>query len=522
MIDMDIYEQILHYYRVEEPSLRAIARKLGVDRKTVSKVVHAYEAAIAADPEGGLNRVLREMPRYKQRRYTPRVLLKPVTDEIDKWLKENEKRRSTGMRKQCLKRQDIHRQLLEKGYDVSYSSVCKYIARRKAERSGKSKDVYIKIHREPGQECEFDWGEVKLRIRGTVTVFTMAVFAFPYSKGRRAYLFRHQDALAFMESHRNFFKDVQGVPRIMVYDNMKVAVAFTDEGKKPTMTLRRMCTFYKYDFRFCNARAGWEKGNVERSVDYVRGRAFTTAVDFNSIEEAQQWLDKICDQINAEEGSKYTQGKVDMYAEELSALQSYPGEFGCFEVEAYSVDKQSTVTVKGVHYSVPDNLVGQTIPVKLYSEKIVACDNTGKAVAKHERSYKSGEYVLDINHYLNTLIKKTGALEHAEAFHQLPHAMQELFRVHFRSNGKDFLRLLQYSRDNGVGYEEILSAATEARKRGLKRLTSDHIITALATANANNDDFMDEQRNDDFMEIEIGSEDVLRQLECAMEKGATK
>lgn len=115
MIEMDIYEQILHYYRVDELSLRAIARKLNVDRKTVSKVVHAYEDAIASDPEGGLNRVLREEPRYKPREYVPRVLLKPVTDEIDKWLKENDKRRSSGMRKQCLKRQDIHRQLLEKG-----------------------------------------------------------------------------------------------------------------------------------------------------------------------------------------------------------------------------------------------------------------------------------------------------------------------------------------------------------------------------------------------------------------------
>lgn len=65
MINMDIYEQILHYYRVDEMSLRAIARKLEIDRKTVSKVVHAYEDAIATDPEGGLNRVLREEPRYK-------------------------------------------------------------------------------------------------------------------------------------------------------------------------------------------------------------------------------------------------------------------------------------------------------------------------------------------------------------------------------------------------------------------------------------------------------------------------
>jgi transposase len=55
----------------------------------------------------------------------------------------------------------------------------------------------------------------------------------------------------------------------MVYDNMKVAVILKPDGKKPTETLLRMCAFYGFGYRFCSARAGWEKGHVERSVDYV-------------------------------------------------------------------------------------------------------------------------------------------------------------------------------------------------------------------------------------------------------------
>ena len=137
--------------------------------------------------------------------------------------------------------------------------------------------------------------------------FTMAVFALCHSEGRWAYLFRHQDNLAFMESHRNFFHDVHGVPHTMVYDNMKVAVILKPDGKKPTETLLRMRTFYGFDYRFCNARAGWEKGHVERSVDYVRGRAFTTRVDFDSIQDAQLWLSRICNNINKESGSIATE-----------------------------------------------------------------------------------------------------------------------------------------------------------------------------------------------------------------------
>ena len=47
-----------------------------------------------------------ERPKYKKREYCPRTLTHEITKEIDKWLKENERRRSMGMRKQCLKRQD--------------------------------------------------------------------------------------------------------------------------------------------------------------------------------------------------------------------------------------------------------------------------------------------------------------------------------------------------------------------------------------------------------------------------------
>ena len=51
---MDIKQQILYYYRVDELSLRDIARKTGADRKTVTRLINAYEAAIKEDPEMGV------------------------------------------------------------------------------------------------------------------------------------------------------------------------------------------------------------------------------------------------------------------------------------------------------------------------------------------------------------------------------------------------------------------------------------------------------------------------------------
>lgn len=66
-------------------------------------------------------------PKYPPRKAVRSKLTDDVCAEIEYWLSENAKRRQTGMRKQCLKRQDIHRALIEKGFSISYSSVCKYI-----------------------------------------------------------------------------------------------------------------------------------------------------------------------------------------------------------------------------------------------------------------------------------------------------------------------------------------------------------------------------------------------------------
>ena len=515
---MDFKQQVLHYYRVDGLSQREISRRLGIDRKTVRRIIKSYEEAVLSDPDSGLDDYLAVSPKYKPRAGTARVLKEPVIKAIDRWLKENERRRLNGMRKQCLKNKDIHRELLQQGLAVSYSTVCRYVSGKKDEKVPKSKDVFLRIRHEPGDECQFDWGEVRLFLGGEPHTLMMAVFAFPYSKGRYAYLFHRQDTLAFMESHRNFFMDVGGVPRMMVYDNMRVAVVFDDKNKKPTEALQRLSTFYRFSFRFCNARAGWEKGDVERSVDYVRSRAFTTRVDFASMKEAQDWLERIYRQMNEEQCSPLAVGKHDKVLEDICFLQAYPGEFGCFEMGEYKVDKQSTVCIKTNHYSVPEELAGSSVLVKLYSEKIVVYDNSHKKVATHERSYKANAWIVDINHYIATLMKKTSAIQHSEAFHQMPESMRVIYDRHFRKNGKEFLGLVRYVRDNSIAYEEVTHAADILRQRGLKEFTSDHFRVALQAMRSQDGAYREEQINDEFLEIEIGSEDILCQLENAMKQ----
>ena len=200
----------------------------------------------------------------------------------------------------------------------------------------------------------------------------------------------------------------------------------------------------------------------------------------------------------------------------------FPGDFGCFDLFDCTVDKQSTISIKGCHYSVPDHLVGTTVIVQLYSEKVRVYDANHKKMAEHERSYSHGSWTFDINHYINTLMKKPGALKGSVALRQMPEKMQELFRVHFAENGKDFLKLLKYCRDNKYDYKDILDAVRKIRMRGARHINFDQIKVALETRDAAPLVFTDKQKTDEFIEIELGSEDVLSQLDGIMQGTAAE
>lgn len=198
-------QEIIHLYRVCGYSKRRISRELHCSRHTVDNILFEYEAALnKEDPDEALCDLLSTPPRYDSSKRRPRVLTPQVKSEIDACLKRNDAKLALGMRKQRMLKKDIHLYLLEKGYSVSYPSVCNYIRGKEQGKGKKSSEAFIRLFYKPGEVVEFDWGEAVLFIDGVKTKFYLAVFTFGHSNGRYAYLFRHQNTLAFMESHRTF------------------------------------------------------------------------------------------------------------------------------------------------------------------------------------------------------------------------------------------------------------------------------------------------------------------------------
>ena len=477
MIKMVTKQHIIHWH-MSGMSQRSIARQAKVSRRTVQKILHEYEQVRQTGNEDALEDLLTIPPRYDSSRRTPRVLTPAVKSIIQDCLQENRRKAALGRRKQRMLKRDIWEHLHERGYFPSYSSVCHYIYKLEHLPAEREKEAYIRQEYYAGEICEFDWGEVKLFIAGKEERFNIAVFTFAYSNARWAYLFHHQDTLAFMESHRNFFRDIHGVPCMMVYDNMRVAVKeFVEKEKRPTEALLRMEDYYHFTHRFCNIRSGNEKGHVERSVEYVRRKAFCRKDHFDTYDAAQAWLIKTClampCYVQNEQGNR-----INLREEELSSLRPKMGDMGCFERLEREVSKWSTITFEGNQYSVPDSLVGKRVVIKLYSEHIVVLSDNEK-VARHERNYAKGQWILDINHYLKTLSRKPGAVKNSTALRRADNSLRELFDKHFSKEAKSFIELLVFAQEHGHSHQDIIVAYDTLLSHGLRKVSIAQIIAIL-------------------------------------------
>ena len=464
MIDMLQRKDIISAYE-QTGSIRATVRKTGFNRRTVSAYVHEYLDAKAAGEEAFIA-YLKSEPSYKTPKREKTVLTPEVCSVIDGYIRQNIAKRMRGDRKLVMNAKNMHKALTALGYEVSYPSVCNYV-RKATGKAEKTEECYIRQVYEPGHDCEFDWGELHLTIGGVRRKVYLAVFTLAYSNHRMAYLYLRQDTLAFLDSHRRYFNDMDHVPYRMVYDNMSVAVAeFIQKEKRPTDALLRMVATYGFQYRFCNVRSGNEKGHVEKSVDVVRNAAFSQEDTFHDLADAQMHLTETCNGLNGAPLSAATEDIVERSEKDIAAMMPLKEEITSFEHATYHIDKYGTALIKGIHYSVPDHLVGKQVTAFIYCNKIVFYYDK-KQVASHERTAVNC-WKLDIMHYLRTFKRKPGALQGSQALRMAEGKIQELFDKYFADNPQDFITLLTLTKEKGLVLEDITAAYGLLRESYIK------------------------------------------------------
>lgn len=457
-------EIILSHFR-EGKSQWQIHRETGMARKTIRKYINEYEKkkqqllSCPSDNKELIEDIVAP-PKYDSSNRIKRKLTSEIIERINFFLKENEIKKATGRSKQQKKKIDIYECLVEEGYDISYPTVCNYIREKVDER----KEAYIRQEYELGETCEFDWGYVKLIIDGKPKTFQMAVFTSAKGNYRYAALYHNQKMENFLDAHVNFFNDIGGVYQEVVYDNMKVAVKrfVSKTEKEPTEDLLKLSLYYGFKYRFCNTRRGNEKGHVERSVEYVRRKAFSKQERFTSLDEANKYLKKELTKINLRK-TKYNDEKSpqDILNAEKEYLIELMPSYDTARTCELRVNKYSVVSIDENKYSVPDKLVGKFVFAKIYPKEIFIY-HKDRLIAKHRRNYANHAWIIKIEHYINTIKKKPGSLHSSTAMRQMNPMLHTIYNKYYTENPKDFVDLLELVSEKGL--DKISKSIKELEK----------------------------------------------------------
>jgi hypothetical protein len=161
-----------------------------------------------------------------------------------------------------------------------------------------------------------------------------------------------------------------------------------------------------------------EKGGIEGEIGRFRRNHLVPVPNFATLGELNELIDR-CDGID---DSRFVDGRPmcvgDAFALELPHLRALPlDEFDCAKILAFRVDYKARICVRQCFYSVPAHLAGRSVIVRLFAQHFEVLFG-GKVVAVHERLLRKKENALVLDHYLEVLTKKPGALAGSIALDQ--------------------------------------------------------------------------------------------------------
>lgn len=399
---MELFEGIRRDRRVEGLSIRELATRHGVHRRTVR------EALASAVPS----------PRKAYaRRYRP--AMDAWAEVVDGWLLGD---RGVPRKQRHTARRIWQRLVAEHGAGLSEVTVSRYVARRGVELGLDRVEVMVPQAHLPGIEAQVDFGEFAAFIGGVLS--RCWLFVMRLSNSGRAFhvAFTTQAQEAFLEGHALAFAHFGGVPELIRYDNLKPAVVRVLKGRDRVESERFIAlrSHYGFDSFFCRpgADGAHEKGGVEGEIGRFRRRYFVPVPRVGSLGQLNELIKSadVGDDERVITGRSCTVAAA--FVAEAPLLGPLPSEaFDTARLLRPRVDAKARVCVRQSFYSVPARYAGRRLTVRLGATTVEVLDGA-RVVAAHDRAVGRYTEVLTLDHYLEVLKVKPGALAGATALAQ--------------------------------------------------------------------------------------------------------
>lgn len=345
---------VIHALKKRDVYVKAIAAELGVHPKTVSRALRRGSAPSAT----GRRRASK---------------LDPYKATVDRLLGE-------GVWNVVV----ILREIQAEGYTGGSTMLRLYVQPKRALRPSRAT---VRFETEPGKQLQSDWGAIVVAIEGKPTKVYFQVNELGYSRRFHVWCTDREDAEHAYEGLVRSLEYFGGVPEEVLGDNQKSTVLLASNSGHPRFNERfvDLAGHYRFTPRACRPYRARTKGKDERMVGYVKSnffvryRAFESWAHLNQL--AERWL--------AEEADQRVQSTVkeivaERFLREAPCLKPLPPHrYDTSYLELRRVGWDGYVNVRGNRYSVPGELAGQTVAVRLGLDDRLRVFHADQLVASH-------------------------------------------------------------------------------------------------------------------------------------------
>jgi transposase len=444
---VEIYARVRLACHHEGISQREASRRFGVSRKVIRKMLAHSEP-----------------PGYRRTAAIRRPKLDGFTDIIDQILEDDKaspkKQRHTAVRIFARLRDEY-------GFSGGRTIVSDYV--REAKLRGK--EVFVPLSHDPGH-AQVDFGEALVVISGVQMKAHYFAISLPHSDGIFVKAYPRETSEAFCDGHVSAFAFFGGVPLSILYDNTKIAVArILGGGKRArTQVFTQLQSHYLFKDKFGRPAKGNDKGNVEGMIGFSRRNFMVPIPRFDSFDAFNAWLEQQCMKRQEETLRGHHESIGERLLRDLDALMALPAwPYDACEKVATRATSISMVRYRCNDYSVPVAYAHHEVQLRGYvHEVVVACGS--EIIARHKRSYDTGDMVFDPMHYLPLLEQKTGALDQAAPLKgwDLPKEFATLHRLLEARMGKkgkrEYVQVLRLMETFAI--DDVLAGIKQALNMG--------------------------------------------------------
>lgn len=426
-------------YRISE-----ISKKTGADPKTIRKYLSQED--FSPDPPVVLSKPSK---------------LDPFKSIIHEWLEEDKRH----WRKQHHTAKRVFERLVaEYGYQGSYNLVQRYMKKCRMTQVEKAN---LELVWDPGP-AQVDFGEADFYEAGKLCRKKYLTVSFPYSNDGYSQVFGGETAECVCQGLQDIFEFIGGVPPLLIFDNATGVGRRMGDAIHESELFAKFRAHYHFRVRFCNPYSGWEKGNVERKVDYNRANLFVPVPHFSNVEKYNQKLLNSHEIKAAERHYKKQVPIAQLFEEDRKALLVLPPKaFNVCRYDWLKADGYGKICMDGKHfYSTRPENAHRKVLVGIRAHSIEILTESGQIVTTHRRIF--GEGRSDISDYSTTLavlMKNAGAWENSGLRKETPDMLRAYMDAQPKEKLKDCLRIMN-ELTNQYGFEAAVSAMELASSRG--------------------------------------------------------